>query len=242
MRRQEEEIPFTGEPVPDWTPPVLTSGKPLDGSYCRLRKLGVEHADALFAANAKDKEDRIWLYLPYGPFSTPEEYRSWIESDCSAPDPWFYAIIDPATDSPTGVASYLRINPQSGSIEVGHINYSPLLQNTIAATEAMYLMMRQAFDAGYRRYEWKCNALNQRSCNAAKRLGFTFEGIFRQATVVKNRNRDTAWFSIIDKEWPVLDEVFQTWLAEDNFDARGHQKTSLSALTRSALADFNKNR
>jgi RimJ/RimL family protein N-acetyltransferase len=130
-----------------------------------------------------------------------------------------------------GIASYLRIDPHNGSIEVGHINYSPLLQRTPAATEAMYLMMKNAFDLGYRRYEWKCNALNAPSRAAALRLGFSYEGIFRQAAVVKGRNRDTAWYALIDKEWPALKESYLRWLDDSNFDEQGRQRTSLSLLT-----------
>ena len=147
-------------------------------------------------------------------------------------DPLFHAIIDLGSGKPTGVASYLRIDPQIGSIEVGHINYSPLLQRTVAATEAMYLMMVRAFDElGYRRYEWKCDNANAKSRAAAERLGFTFEGVFRQCTIYKGRNRDTAWFSMLDKEWPAVKEAFQTWLDPSNFDDTGKQKQSLSALT-----------
>jgi RimJ/RimL family protein N-acetyltransferase len=150
-------------------------------------------------------------------------------------DPWFVALIDRATGRAAGVASYLRIDPAAGSIEVGHINLAPAIQRTRAATEAMYLMMRWAFEAGYRRYEWKCNALNLGSRRAAERYGLSFEGVFRQATVVKGRNRDTAWFAAIDGEWPALKAAFETWLAPANFDAGGRQLTPLSTLTRPIL-------
>jgi RimJ/RimL family protein N-acetyltransferase len=146
-------------------------------------------------------------------------------------DPQFHAVLERATGEAVGVASYLRIDPAAGSIEVGHINYSPRLQRTIAATEAMYLMMRRAFQLGYRRYEWKCNALNAPSRAAAQRLGLSYEGVFRQAHVVKGRNRDTAWYAAIDTEWPALDRAFQQWLDPANFDDRGRQRTSLSDLT-----------
>ena len=145
-------------------------------------------------------------------------------------DPLFFAIIDQSTNCAVGVASYLRIDPNSGSIEVGHINYSPLLQRTPGATEAMYLMMKNAFELGYRRYEWKCNALNAPSRIAAERLGFSFEGIFRQAGVIKGRNRDTAWYSVIDPEWPALREAFVKWLEPSNFDPKGQQFVSLKTL------------
>jgi RimJ/RimL family protein N-acetyltransferase len=191
----------------------------------------VRHADSLHAANAKDVQQKSWTYLPYGPFSSLADYRVWIEQFCCENDPLFYAIVDLQTQSAVGVASYLRISPSSGSIEIGHIHYSPLLQRTPAATEAIYLMMTRAFELGYRRCEWKCNALNMPSRNAAQRLGFSFEGVFRQATVVKGRNRDSAWFAAIDREWPALNEAFQQWLNPANFDERGVQRTQLSALT-----------
>ena len=140
-------------------------------------------------------------------------------------------VIDKTSGDAIGVASYLRINPKEGSIEVGHINFSPRLQQSIGATETMFLMMQWAFENGYRRYEWKCNALNLKSRAAAQRLGFSYEGIFRQATIAKGRNRDTAWFGIIDKEWPDLKQAFQTWLVADNFDSNGQQKQRLSQLT-----------
>ena len=169
--------------------------------------------------------------MGYGPFATEADYRAWIVKDASGDDPLFHAIIDTATDKAIGVASYLRIFPDIGSIEVGHINYAPALQRTVAATEAMYLMMARAFDElGYRRYEWKCDNANEKSRNAAARLGFTFEGVFRQCTIYKGRNRDTAWFSILDGEWPRVKAAFEAWLDPANFDAAGKQKRSLSDL------------
>ncbi|MEE1568266.1 MAG: GNAT family protein, partial [Arenicellales bacterium] len=182
-----------------------------------------------------DPEDRNWTYLPYGPFATPADYHTWVDSVAGARDPMFFAIIDLATGRAVGVASYLRIKPQQGSIEVGHIHLSPLLQRTPTATEAMYLMMKLAFDLGYRRYEWKCDALNAVSRKAALRLGLSFEGIFRQATVYKQRNRDTAWYAAIDQEWPELEKAFTFWLNPSNFDPAGHQRVSLSSLTAGIL-------
>lgn len=225
-----------GEIVANWTPPPRPHRRALAGRYCVVEPLSVEkHAADLFAANRRDRENRIWLYLPYGPFDTLHAYRQWLADQCLGDDPLFFGIIDRQSGKAAGVASYLRIDPAAGSIEVGHINYAPQLQNTAAATEAMYLMMRRAFQLGYRRYEWKCNALNQRSRAAAVRLGFSYEGVFRQATVSKGRNRDTAWYAMIDREWPALDKAFQTWLAADNFDAGGMQRESLSVLTKKAL-------
>ncbi|MCC7263437.1 MAG: GNAT family N-acetyltransferase [Candidatus Latescibacteria bacterium] len=225
-----------GQPVgfalPDWEPPSRPLRCALEGRYCRLEPLNaVQHAEALFAANALDDEGRNWTYLPYGPFADLEDYRAWVDQVSGGEDPLFFAIVEQATGLAAGVASYLRIAPESGSIEVGHINYSPLLQRTRAATEAMCLMMEQAFALGYRRYEWKCNALNIPSREAAQRLGFSYEGLFRQATVVRGRNRDTAWYSVIDAEWPALEAAFGQWLDPANFDAQGQQRRSLSSLT-----------
>jgi RimJ/RimL family protein N-acetyltransferase len=208
----------------------------MEGRFCRLEALDPDlHAASLHAANAIDVEGRMWTYLSYGPFDTPRSYQAWAEEKCRGDDPLFFAIVDRAAGRAVGVASYLRIDPSAGSVEVGHISYSPLLQRTPAATEAMFLMMERAFALGYRRYEWKCDALNQASRAAAQRLGFCFEGIFRQATVVKGRNRDTAWFSIIDRDWAALKDAFQHWLQPTNFDERGKQRTRLSALTASVL-------
>lgn len=220
-----------GFPLNDWQAPPSPKPEVMAGRLCRLEPLSVErHARDLFTAFARDTEGRTWTYLPYGPFGSAEEYAEWMSTTCFNGDPSFYAIIDAATDEPVGVAAYLRIDPKNGVIEVGHLSYSPLLQRTPAATEAMYLMMRRAFDLGYRRYEWKCNALNTASRSAAERLGFTFEGIFRQAVVVRGRNRDTAWYSIIDTEWPALHVAFQRWLSPENFDADGQQRARLQTM------------
>jgi RimJ/RimL family protein N-acetyltransferase len=185
----------------------------------------------LFEANAEDRDGRNWTYLPYGPFPTLAAYREWVEGASRADDPLFYAIVDNAGGEAVGVASLMRIDPKPGVIEVGGINYSPRLQRRPGATEAMYLLMRRAFDElGYRRYEWKCDSLNAPSRAAALRLGFQYEGLFRQATVYKQRNRDTAWFSILDREWPALRTAFEAWLDPANFDAAGRQRRSLSSF------------
>ena len=149
----------------------------------------------------------------------------------STPDPYFFAIIKRASNKAVGLASYLRIKPEVGSIEVGHINYSPLLQQTREGTEAMFLLMKWAFESGYRRYEWKCNALNTKSRNAAQRLGLSYEGVFRQMSISKGRNRNTVWFAAIDKEWPALEAAFQAWLNPKNFDENGRQMERLANLT-----------
>lgn len=227
-----------GQPVPGWKAPARparNAGASLSGRHCRLEPLHPDHAVDLHAANLADVEGRMWTYLPYGPFDTLEEYAGWVREAAAGDDPLFYTIIDAETGRASGVASYLRIDPPAGSIEVGHIAYSPLLQRTPAATEAMSMMMRYAFTLGYRRYEWKCDALNLRSRAAAQRLGFSYEGIFRQARVYKGRNRDTAWFAAIDAEWPALDRAFQQWLDPANFDADGRQRVSLGAWTRPIL-------
>ena len=204
----------------------------MEGRYCRLEPTHPgRHAADLHAANSLDTEGRMWTYLPYGPFGSLAAYRTWMESACVADDPLFFTITDAASGKASGLASYLRIDPASGSIEVGHLAYSPQLQRTPAATEAMFLMMQWAFAVGYRRYEWKCNALNAPSRTAALRLGFSFEGEFRQAGIVKGRNRDTAWYAAIDAEWPALEKAYRAWLAPGNFDAAGRQRVSLAALT-----------
>jgi RimJ/RimL family protein N-acetyltransferase len=178
----------------------------------------------------------MWTYLPYGPFETRESFGGWLTEVASGADPMFFVIVDRRANRAVGLASYLRIAAASGSIEVGHLCYSPSLQRTPAATEAMFLMMKSAFELGYRRYEWKCDALNARSRAAAQRLGFSFEGLFRQATVYKGRSRDTAWYSVIDREWPALQKAFLQWLDPSNFDPSGAQRWRLGELTTPLLA------
>ncbi len=173
----------------------------------------------------------MWTYLPYGPFADDEEYRRWLEQASRSDDPLFFAIIETQTGIASGVASYLRIDPANGSIEVGHIALSPRLQRSIAATEAMFLMMRWAFSAGYRRYEWRCNGLNLPSRRAAARFGFSYEGLNRQSGIVKGRNRDTVWYAAVDAEWPALEAAFTRWLDPSNFDATGKQRVALATLT-----------
>jgi len=226
-----------GWPVLDWKQPArpTRADAAMIGTSCRLEPLAAHHAAALYAANATDTAGRMWTYLPYGPFANEGDYRKWVDSVAAQDDPLFYAIVDASTNAATGVASFLRIDPEGGCIEVGHIAYSPRLSRTRAATETMYLMMKRAFDLGYRRYEWKCDALNAPSRAAAQRLGFSYEGIFRHARVYKNRNRDTAWFAVVDADWPALDRAFRTWLAPANFDENDRQRLSLSALTRPVL-------
>ena len=236
-----QDAPALGAPVPDWRPPLPPARAAQEGRWCRIEPLdAAAHLDQLHAAYMAPDGVRVWDYLPYGPFAERESYAAWLRKAAARADPMFFAIrakagVDGAMGPALGVASYLRIDPDSGSIEVGHISYSPALQRSVAATEAMYLMMRAVFEGGYRRYEWKCNALNATSRRAAQRLGFSYEGVFRQAAVVKGRNRDTAWYAAIDSEWPRLRTAFETWLAPENFDASGRQRWSLSALTAPVL-------
>ena len=216
-----------GAPVPGWTAPPIPPRTVMAGRYCDLRPLDSEAADALFDAFALDADDRDWTYLPYGPFATREAFGQWVGEGSIAADRLLYAIGSGSDRQPTGIAGYLRVRPESGSIEVGHLRFSQRLQRTPAATEAMFLMMAHAFALGYRRYEWKCDSFNDPSRRAALRLGFSFEGTFRQATVYKGRTRDTAWFSVIDSEWPALRRAFEAWLDPENFDGQGQQKRRL---------------
>jgi RimJ/RimL family protein N-acetyltransferase len=229
MTRTNELGQPIGEPVPGWTARRHPPDSPIEGRFCRVERLDpARHAADLHAANAADREGRMWTYMAYGPFPDEAAYRAWAEKMAPGQDPLFHAVLDPSGRA-VGVASYLRIEPAVGVIEVGHIALSPALQRTPAATEAMYLMMRRVFaELGYRRYEWKCDALNAPSRAAAERLGFRYEGTFRQATLYKGRNRDTAWFSITDKEWPERQAAFEAWLDPANFDADGRQRRPLA--------------
>jgi len=226
-----------GAPVPTWTERRRPPRAPSVGRYCTIEPLEPrKHGRDLFDACAIDKDGRLWTYLPYGPFATHQAYAGWMQMTCMGEDPQFYAIVDCASGKAVGVASFLRIDPKNGTIEVGHICLAPPGQRTRVATEAMFLMMKRVFDEiAYRRYEWKCDELNAPSREAAQRLGFTFEGIFRQAVVYKGRNRDSAWYSIIDKEWLHLKAAFESWLDPANFDAAGEQKLRLSEMTAAAL-------
>jgi RimJ/RimL family protein N-acetyltransferase len=204
----------------------------LEGRYVAVTPLDARlHGDALWEATRGEQNDALWQYLAEGPFRDRDDFDKTLEGMAASEDPLFFAIIDRASGRAAGRASYLRIDPKHGSIEVGSILHTPALQRTRGATEAMYLMARHAFeDLGYRRYEWKCNALNEASRRAALRLGFTFEGIFRQHQIVKGRNRDTAWFSMLDGEWPRRKEAFERWLDPENFSAAGEQKQRLGTL------------
>ncbi len=207
----------------------LPSKKILNGRHVMIEPINInKHAKDLYVNFSKDKKNKIWMYLPYGPFKSYVTFKTWLHSDCLNKDPFFYTIYSKRHKQYCGMASYLRINPEHGSIEVGHINYSPLLQKTTEGTETMYLMMKHAFEAlGNRRYEWKCNNLNTSSKNAAIRLGFKFEGVFRQMFILKGRNRDSAWFSIIDKEWEKIKQGYLKFLSPKNFDKNFKQKRKL---------------
>lgn len=217
-----------GEPL-DWHAATLPKRVMLAGRYCGLEPLSPRHAPKLFEAFQADTEGRCWTYLPNGPYREFDDFERYITSASQSEDPLFFAICE-CTGTPLGYASLLRINPEAGSIEVGWINLSPALQSTRASTEAQFLLMRYVFQLGYRRFEWKCDNLNAPSRRAAARLGFTFEGVFRQATIYKSRNRDTAWFSVLDSEWPALRAGFEAWLAPENFDEDGKQLAKLQEL------------
>jgi RimJ/RimL family protein N-acetyltransferase len=213
-----------------WKPARLPERAPIQGETVTLEPLDAgRHAREIYAAVAG--ADELWRFLPYGPFPTEEAFTSWVAQCAASSDPLFYAIVDRASGVPRGLGSYLRMVPQHGVIEVGHLLFTPPLQRTRQATDAIYVWLRHAFDdLGNRRMEWKCNALNVPSRRAAERFGFTFEGVFRQHMVVKDRNRDTAWYSITDGEWPSRRAAFETWLAPGNFDSDGRQKKSLAEL------------
>jgi len=221
-----------GAPVPDWTGCAPIPHTPMLGRTCELVPLDTSHSADLHAAFSADTTGTLWTYMPVGPFKTTQDYAAWVANACTSHDPLFFAVISKETGKASGVASYLRIQPDNGVVEVGYITFSPALQRTPMATEAMYLMMKRAMgELGYRRYEWKCDALNAPSRKAAERLGFSYDGLFKQALVYKGRNRDTAWFSILDQDWPTLDARFKAWLHPDNFDDTGQQRSNLADLT-----------
>jgi RimJ/RimL family protein N-acetyltransferase len=214
-----------------WIPREHPSRETLTGELVRLEPLSAEHhaADLWEAAQGAESDPALWDWMGYGPFPDEQAFAKWVLSHTTTLDPLFFAVVDIASGKAQGMVSYLRIEPAHGVIEIGHIWFGGVLQRTRGATEAIYLLARHAFDdLGYRRLEWKCNAKNARSRNAALRFGFTFEGVFRQHFIVKGRNRDTAWFSIIDREWPAIRQGFEQWLDATNFDAAGVQKRSLA--------------
>lgn len=219
-----------GPQVEQLPPGNVPDLRPLPGRWIRLDPINAaRHGQALFAAfHGVPDENDIWTYMPYGPFEGEEAFVEWMKAREAARDPWFYAFVDRDSGQPLGMGSFMRNDPANGVIEIGHIWMVPKLQRTRLSTEAIYLMMRHAFDdLGVRRLEWKCDALNAPSRAAAARFGFTFEGIFRQHLIVKGRNRDTAWFSIINSEWPNIRKGFEAWLDDGNLDEQGQQKAKL---------------
>ncbi|WP_183397698.1 GNAT family N-acetyltransferase [Kaistia hirudinis] len=213
-------------PVP---PPARTV---LEGRHIALVPFSVEdHARDLFDLSSGPANDALWAYMGQGPFATFEAFQAYYAAAATKDDPLLFAIVESGSRRAIGHATFMRIAPADRAVEVGNILYTPALQRTIGATEAMYLMARHVFDdLGYRRYEWKCNALNAPSRRAALRLGFTFEGIFRQHMIVKGRNRDTAWFALLDHEWPGAKAAFEAWLDPANFGPDGRQRRSLEEL------------
>lgn len=220
-----------GAPLPDWQPRPCPVGVTLAGRTITLQRLDPErHARSLFDAYAADTDGRLWTYLAQGPFPQFRDFEAWLRLHAADPTLVSYALVNPDDGLALGIASYLRIDPPVGSIEIGHLCFAPALQRSTAATEALYLLLRHALDElGYRRCEWKCDQLNAASRRAAERLGFCYEGTHRNARVYKGRNRDTAWYSIIDREWPSLRQSLQAWLAPENFDADGRQRSRLGS-------------
>lgn len=222
-----------GSDLSNWQPRPVPQREPLTGRFVRLEPLDPgQHGDDLWLAlQGPGCDPALWDYLPYGPFTSREPFDAWLAGNAASADPLFFSVIDVASQRAVGLLSYLRITPKDGCIEIGHIAFGQAMQRTPGSTEAVWLLARHACDdLGYRRLEWKCNALNTRSLRAAERLGFVHEGLFRQHMLVKGQNRDTAWFAIIDGEWPARREAFERWLAADNFDAEGRQKRRLEQL------------
>ncbi|MVT01245.1 GNAT family N-acetyltransferase [Enterobacter sp. 10-1] len=220
-----------GDALPDWQPRPYPQRQTLQGRLCYLEPLAGKHAEALFAAHQLAPDTRSWTWLLREPDSSVEEFSAWVAGLTGLSDPIHFAVIDRQARQPVGSLALMRIDANNGVVEVGHVHFSPLLSRTAMATEAHWLLMRYVFGTlGYRRYEWKCNSLNEPSRRAAQRLGFHYEGRFRQALVIKGHNRDTDWFSIIDAEWPQIDSAMQKWLASDNFSADGQQIRTLESL------------
>lgn len=222
-----------GPPVPGFAPRPLPARAPVEGTWCRAVPLEPAHADALFAAFRGG--DQVWDYLLDGPYHDPEAFRANIAAKAVSTDPLFFAVIDRADGAPKGYASLMRITPEHGVIELGNINWSPLMQRSRFGTEALLRLMAYAFGLGYRRFEWKCNALNAPSRRLAMRLGLSFEGVFRAHLVAKGRNRDSAWYAATEYDWPALKAAHEAWLDPANFDSEGRQKRSLTDLTKPLL-------
>lgn len=217
--------------MPDWKGAKLPHREPIQGNFADIELFDPDqHGDDLYESFSAD-DGSLWTYMSDGPFDSKPAFLSWLETIAKYSDPLFHAIINRETGKAAGIAAYMRIRPAVGVIEIGNIVLSPALQRTRIATEAMFLFMERAIDElGYRRYEWKCDSLNSASRKAAERLGFRYDGLFEQAVVYKNRNRDTAWYSILDRDWPSLREAYRNWLDLSNFDDEGMQKKRLSAF------------
>ncbi|SDB91789.1 GNAT family N-acetyltransferase [Paraburkholderia lycopersici] len=227
-----------GEPVTGWQPRERPARVTIEGRFCRIEPIDPErHAADLFEAYGAAADGRDWTYLFAEPFADFAAFRAYLAKAAASSDPFHFAVIDRASGKAVGTFALMRIEPVHGVIEVGSVTFSPRLKQTPLSTEAQYLLMRHVFDdLGYRRYEWKCDSLNAPSRKTALRLGFQFEGIFRQAIVYKGRNRDTAWFAIIDKDWPLVKRAFEMWLSKENFDTSGKQRASLASLRQAAAS------
>ncbi|WP_233887443.1 GNAT family N-acetyltransferase [Paraburkholderia flagellata] len=236
-RLNEYQQPI-GDPVTGWQPRERPARVTIEGQFCRIEPIDLDrHAADLYEAYGTALDGRDWTYLFAEPFTDFATFREYLAKAAASGDPFHYAVIDRASGKAVGTFALMRIEPVHGVIEVGSVTFSPRLKQTPVSTEAQYLLMRYVFDdLGYRRYEWKCDSLNAPSRKTALRLGFQFEGIFRQAIVYKGRNRDTAWFAIIDQDWPLVKAAFEKWLSAENFDADGKQRASLSSLREAAAS------
>jgi RimJ/RimL family protein N-acetyltransferase len=215
----------------DWTPRLRPARRVFEGRYARLEPLDPgRHGDDLYAASSSPGAEERFRYLFESPPESRAAFESWLAKAAASDDPLFFAVVDQGTGRAEGRMTFMRIDQTHGVLETGNILFGPRIARTCGATEAVYLQARHAFeDLGYRRFEWKCNNLNEPSKRAAERLGFTFEGVFRQHMVVKGRNRDTAWYAMLDSEWPARKQAFERWLSRDNFDGDGRQRVSLTA-------------
>ncbi len=233
-QRNEHGLPV-GPLLPGWTRRPLPPRTPIEGRFCRLEMLDIDrHGPDLHAAYSADPAGD-WSYLPFGPFASASDYKTWLAAWTATGDPLYHIVVDRERERAMGTIALMRMDPANGVIEVANVRYSRVMQRTPAATEAVYLLLRRVFDElGYRRCEWKCHNLNQRSRQAAERFGFTFEGTFRNAVIQRGRSRDTDWLSIIDGEWPARRLAFETWLANENFDTAGRQRRRLSELMAAA--------
>ncbi len=231
MTRLNEFGQPIGPPLPEWKEAEVPPENTMVGLHTSLSPLNCEHhGEDLFESFACDQAGKNWTYLPYGPFKDRAEFKSWLEATSLAGDPRLYVVIARGQSQAVGLLAWMNIQRDVGSVEIAHVHFSPLLQRRPAATEAVYLLIKEAFNRGYRRCEWKCDSLNAASKTAAERFGFQFEGRFRNARVYKGRSRDTDWYSIIDSEWPRLNKRFQDWLSPENFDAKGQQRKRLREL------------